>query len=293
MPTAPILLIGLLLFSCSPDSTPTALPESEEISTVRYAEIDGVDPNLLSLDVYHESPAVSSRPVVIYVHGGGWQIGDKANQIDNKVRLFRQVDYVFVSTNYRLGGNGQGADQVKFPIHNQDVATAIRWVTDNIEDYGGDPDRIVLLGHSAGGHLVALTGTNERFLEEVGLSLSNLRGVAAIDTEGYDVGLKVREGNRIYTSAFGTDAEVHRNASPIYNVEAGKGIPKFFVAKRGLPARVEIADRFLDSLRDNGVDTYEVDGSGYTHQGINEAIGREGESVVTPGLVEFLGVCFE
>lgn len=293
------LWLTLLSFflACDPGQVPEPdLPEpSEAVSTIQYREIEGVDPNLLSLDIYHKDEAQASlRPVIVYVHGGGWSIGDKANQIDDKRSLFRGEDYVFVSTNYRLtpiNGSG-GTGRIMFPDHNKDVATAIRWVYDNIADYGGDPNRIALLGHSAGAHLVALTGTNPVFLEEVGLSPAMIRGVASIDTEGYDVGARVMDGSETYINAFGTNPEVHRQASPLYNLETGQVSPNFFIAKRGSARRLNLANSFIDALEGVGVMVQEVDGSIYSHAGINAAIGDAGETVVTPALLSFFGDCF-
>ncbi|MEM6769731.1 MAG: alpha/beta hydrolase [Bacteroidota bacterium] len=291
-------LLPLCWLGCDPDPDPVMEPVEplpvETSVTKQYASMPGVDPDLLSLDVYFlEGQRLPLRPVVIYVHGGGWAVGDKANQIDDKVKLFRDQDYLFVSTNYRLSPvNGGGPDRVKFPDHNQDVATAIRWVYDSIARYGGDPNRIALLGHSAGAHLVALTGTNPEFLEAEGLSPTSLRGVATIDTEGYDVGTQVAEGSALYLNAFGPDPEVHRRASPLFNLEAGRVTPRFFIGKRGTAARIRLANDFKAELERVGVIVQEVNGSVYTHAGINAAIGDPGEEVVTPVLLAFFGECF-
>lgn len=105
----------------------------------------------------------------MYVHGGGWSIGDKSAQLENKIALFKSLNYVFVSTNYRLSpfpnrlGND---DRIKYPLHNQDVVSAIAWLVENISDYGGNPDKVALIGHSAGAHLVSLIGTDESFLRQ-------------------------------------------------------------------------------------------------------------------------------
>jgi len=137
-----------------------------------YATIPGVNPNLLSLDVY--APATGqNHPVIVMVHGGGWQRGDKANAniATNKYRHFTQAGYVFVSINYRL------SPAVKHPAHVQDVAKALAWVAKNINRYSGNPARIYLMGHSAGAHLAALVATDQRYLEAAGENLQLLKGV--------------------------------------------------------------------------------------------------------------------
>ncbi len=94
--------------------------------------------------------------------------------------MFQTFDYVFISVNYRLSPfpyNLDDSDRIMYPDHNTDVADAIKWIVDHIDQYGGDPDNIVVMGHSAGAHLVALTGTNASFLTNVGLSFANIKGV--------------------------------------------------------------------------------------------------------------------
>ncbi|PIE88077.1 MAG: carboxylesterase type B [Bacteroidetes bacterium] len=260
-----------------------------------YKQIEGVDPNLLSLDLYYSSSTEWKKPVVIYVHGGGWSAGDKANALAHKINLFRELNYVFVSINYRLSPfpyEPDNPERVQYPMHNCDVADAVRWVFDHIAQYGGDPRKIVLLGHSAGAHLVALTGTNATFLNGVGLTFSHIRGVAVIDTKGYDVRFNVEEGDRLYINAFGVDTTLNRQASPIYNVVAGVSYPRFFVAKRGDVDRIRMANDFMDTLRKNGVFVSEVDGRIYTHREINQAIGKPGEELMTNALKLFFEACF-
>ncbi len=294
------IFLVMLLIACSGEaftSSDPILPEDESVevmSTRQYLQRPGVAANLLSLDVYHQSePLERLQPVVCYVHGGAWSVGDKSNQISDKVNLFRTEGYIFVSINYRLSPVlGGGPDRVKFPDHNQDVAAAVRWVHDSITNYGGDPERIALLGHSAGAHLVALTGTNPDFLMAEGLSPLDLVGVASIDTEGYDVAARIADGSDAYINAFGLNPEDHERASPLFNLTEGLITPNFFVGKRGSDRRLELANDFIGALTNKGVAVQEVDGSIYSHAEINAAIGAQGEDVITPALMTFLASCF-
>ena len=90
-----------------------------------------------------------------------------------KPTLFTQAGYCFVSINYRLSPRPASNDpaRIKFPVHEQDVASAIAWVHDHIKDYGGDPTRIALAGHSAGAQLAALVSTDPKYLQAHGLGL--------------------------------------------------------------------------------------------------------------------------
>src|SRR5262245_18895750 len=123
------------------------------------------------LDVYSPKGA-KGLPVVAYVHGGEWTKGDKA-EVSYKPKLFTENCVVFASINYRL------SPAAKHPAHVSDVAAALRWLTDNVGDHGGDPKKIVLMGHSAGCHLVVLTTIDPKYLAGVKLSAGDLRGVVA------------------------------------------------------------------------------------------------------------------
>ncbi len=292
-----LLFLSLLLFGCDKKDNEQFTPTVNNLrSTIKYKQINGVEPTLLSLDIYHNSDLDTQKSVIIYVHGGGWFIGDKRNKIENKVSLFRSLNYILVSINYRLSPfpyELNNSNRIMYPTHNNDIADAIKWIYDNINQYGGNPNKIALLGHSAGAHLVSLIGTNSSFLEHVGLNLSHIKGVATIDTEGYDVLLKVQEDNNLYINAFGTDTNNNIQASPIYNIENEIFYPIFFVAKRGNVQRIAIANDFINSLQDNGVTVSSIDGSLYDHKGINNAIGEANETLITNPLKNFFVACFE
>ncbi len=263
-------------------------------TTLEYKSIQTISPNLLSMDIYGYSQNDTPRPVVIYVHGGGWRIGDKSNKMDDKTALFNSLSYVFISINYRLSPvtpSSSDPNRIKYPDHNNDVADAIKWVVGNISKYGGNPSKIVLMGHSAGAHLVSLTGTSQAFLPARGLPLSSIKGVASIDTEGYDV--TTQSSDEIYQNAFGTDYNIQVQASSLYNVNASYNYPRFFIAKRGTASRIALADAFISKLQSAHVIVSQVNGSQYDHEGINDAIGNPSDTVITPALKTFLQQCFQ
>lgn len=292
-------MVLLLLLSCNSDDHEIVPEPIENLTrTIEYNQINNVIPNLLSLDVYYTSDLTNKKPIIVYVHGGGWSIGDKTNQLDNKIDLFKSLNYILVSVNYRLSPfpfDVSNPNRIKYPLHNIDIADALNWVYNNIDQYGGNKNKIALMGHSAGAHLVALTGTNKHFLEEVGLSLNTIKGVAVIDTKGYDIIEQVTNGTNqeMYMNAFGIEVDQNRDASPIFNVENSGSYPKFFIAKRGSSQRIEYADEFINTLQINGVSVSQVNGSIYDHAGINNAIGEANETLITDSLKQFLTDCFE
>lgn len=144
------------------------------------------------LDVYQPRRGSGRMPVVIWVHGGGWYRGSKDASVAAKAQRFTRERNVFVSVNYRLSpdyrdGRGFRPGRVMFPDHPRDVAGAIAWVRRNISRFGGDPRRIVLIGHSAGAQIVSLLGTDPRYLQERGVNPSVIRGVISLDAYGLDM----------------------------------------------------------------------------------------------------------
>ncbi len=114
----------------------------------------------LTLDVYRPRVAADSpRPVLLYVHGGGWVIGNKGQQGLLTVNQLASQGWVCVSINYRL------SPSATFPEHLHDVKQAVRWVREHVAEYGGDPGFVILAGGSAGAHLAALAALTPNQLE--------------------------------------------------------------------------------------------------------------------------------
>jgi len=246
----------------------------ETYSDIAYAVQPNSDPDRTSLDVYAVSNA-ASLPVMVFVHGGGWAFGDKT-YVQEKPAYFTSQGFVFVSINYRF------VPDIQFPTNVQDVADALVWVRDHIADYGGDPERLFVMGHSAGAHLAALVATDERYLQQAGGDASMLDGVVLLDGAGYDLPLQItqagRREQRIYEEAFGSDPALWEEASPITYVASGIGIPPFLI--------IHIADRdasrvqaqgFAAALNDAGVEAIVYEADGKTHGTLNRELGLPGD----------------
>jgi len=121
---------------------------ASEFKDVPYREVDGTT---LTLDA-HIPDGPGPFPTVILVHGGGWVAGDKQQYITYIFQPLTDANFAWFSINYRL------APQYKFPADTDDVEEAIRWVKTNASRYRVDPNRIALIGESAGGHLVSYVG---------------------------------------------------------------------------------------------------------------------------------------
>src|SRR5712671_766739 len=139
----------------------------------------GVEDEKRMLDVYAPAGA-KDLPVVFWIHGGGWQTGDKSD-VKTKPQAFMDKGFVFVSTNYRL------LPAVDMGTLTRDVAKSFRWVEDHIAEFGGDPKRVLVGGHSAGAQLAALICTDEGYLKAEGIGFDVLKGCVPVDGDTYDV----------------------------------------------------------------------------------------------------------
>ena len=293
-----LLLPALISLSCDKmkDIAEPVKPLGD--TTIVYKTLPGVDPNFLSLDIHVLTNQTDIKaPVVIWVHGGGWRKGDKASQIQAKANLMQKEGYVFVSVNYRLSDETLGDKRVLHPAHVEDIAEAVAWVSKNISKWGGDANKMAIMGHSAGAHIVALLCTNESYLKKHELPLTTLKACASLDTEAYDIPYKVDNGsledNQLITNAFGNDRSVWQQASPINYISSGKGIPPFLLVERGTADRRAVLNKFLDKLRMQGIETTKLSSDNLTHEEVSERIGMEGDLIVTPVLVSFLHFVFK
>jgi len=119
------------------------------------------------LDVYVPSGAAAPRPVVVWIHGGGWQNGDKSSAA-GRVPALMTLGFTVVGINYRY------SQQAMFPAQIHDCKAAIRHLRANAATYNIDPNRIGVWGSSAGGHLVALLGTSAGVVDAEGTVGGNL-----------------------------------------------------------------------------------------------------------------------
>jgi acetyl esterase/lipase len=186
----------------------------------------GTDP-LQKLDFWAAKDTARPAPIVIFVHGGGWKRGDKRNATGAaKVTHFLEQGYAVASVNYRLVPAAKVEDQAA------DVAAAFAWLRSNASKLNIDPARMVLMGHSAGAHLVALVGTDPRYSRAAGFALSDMRGVIPLDGAAYDVAAQLADGPSImqdtYGQAFGSDPARQKSLSPTLHA-AGPNAPAFLI----------------------------------------------------------------
>ena len=244
------------------------------------------------LDVYTPAGA-KNLPVVFWIHGGGWQAGDKSDVL-HKPQMFMDRGFVFVSTNYRL------LPHVEMQTIFQDVAKSLKWVHDHIAEYGGDPKRILVGGHSAGAQLAALICIDDRYLKAEGLSLGIIKGCIPVDGDTYDVPaiIETAETRRRvhgqpqakfgHREKFGNDPEKHRDYSAVTHVAKDKGIPPFlilYVAEQ--PDTTAQAQRLGAVLQEAGIKATLFGGRDTTHVRLNNNLGAP-EDAATKALLQFV-----
>lgn len=173
---------------------------------------------LQAVDVYIPAHA-RNAPMIVMVHGGAWFLGDKEARsvVENKVARWGSRGFVFVSVNYRmlpaLDALGQSGD----------IARALAYVQEHASDWGGDASRLILMGHSAGAHLVSLLAADPT--RAYALGAKPWLGTVALDSAALDV-VKVMQSKhmKFYDRAFGSDRARWQSASPVH-VLNGKATP--------------------------------------------------------------------
>jgi acetyl esterase/lipase len=223
--------------------------------------------------------------VVLLVHGGAWMMGDnRCCGLHSSVGEFLARHGIGAALpNYRR------SPWVKHPQHVRDIARAFAWVRAHIADRGGSPEQLFLAGHSAGGHLVALLGTDETYLKAEGLQTADVKGVIALSgvyeippgkmrallggptllAFRLDEMFPLRGGSgrfwppppwppgipirlNVFAPAFGNDPQVRANASPLSHVRPG--LPPFLIVHAGndLPTLPRMAEKFHQALLAHG-----------------------------------------
>nr|WP_221774090.1 alpha/beta hydrolase [Novosphingobium flavum] len=244
-------------------------PAARAAATIAY----GSDP-LQVLDFWPAAGVKSPAPLIVFVHGGGWQRGTKDNATGRwKPAHYPAEGYAFASINYRLVPEATVEQQAA------DVAAALKALLARADKLGIDRRRVVLMGHSAGAQLVALVGTDERYLRAAGLSFGDVAGVIPIDGAAYDVPAQLRQGpqvmQKVYAQAFGTDPARQRALSPTAQA-AGPNAPRFLLLHVQRSDGIAQAKELETALKAGGstVERQDFPGNGLAgHMEINRSLG--------------------
>jgi arylformamidase len=277
----PVLLTALLLTALLLTAlllTPAFAADPPPVAERDLSYVTPPAGPLQTLDIF-SPPNAKALPVVVWIHGGGWQAGDKADVVQ-KPQAFTEHGCVFVSVNYRLLPKVEMADIVR------DVAKSVRWVHDHIAEHGGDPQRLLIMGHSAGAQLAALLCTDDRYLKAEGLSLAIVKGCVPVDGDTYDIPaiIEVAETRcRVHDlpqatfghrQKFGNDPARHRDFSAVTHIAKDKGIPPFLILHvADHPDTSAQAQRLAAVLKEAAIPTTVFAARETTHDQLNDHLG--------------------
>ena len=189
---------------------------SEDLSEKRmdYFDISYGTHERHKLDIHHLKENQTS-PVILFIHGGGWMSSDKS-QTRFAGPTWLDLGYTVVSINHRL------SPEISHPAHVEDCALALKWVIDHIQEYGGDPQNISIIGHSSGAHLAALLLTDIEVQGKYNIDTKNIK--CAIVLSGiYDFNLPENYYHPLmaeYISAFFGEKINKEDASPVNHITA-------------------------------------------------------------------------
>lgn len=249
------------------DDAPTSAAFPPPGTRVVREVVYGADPRQ-RFDVYAPSQT-SGAPVLLMVHGGAWAFGDKRLHavVENKVARWVPRGFIVVSTNYRLLPDANPVEQAR------DIARALAAAQAKAAAWGGDRSRFVLMGHSAGAHLVALLAASPSLAREEGAA--PWLGTISLDSAALDVVQTLQARHpRLYDRAFGGDPAFWRAASP-YHLLEGMAAPFLAVCSTRRRDACPQAARFAAHAASLGTRA-SVLKENLSHRDINQRLGLPG-----------------
>jgi acetyl esterase/lipase len=224
------------------------------------------------MDVYRPANA-QNAPVIFMVHGGGWRRGDKdaAGVVNNKVEYWLPKGYIVISVGYRL------VPQVTPMGEAGDIAKALAFAQGKARSWGGDPSRFVLMGHSAGAHLVSLLTSAPSIATSAGAG--PWLGTVVLDSAAYNVvDIMQKKHFGLYDEAFGSDPQLWRDASPILRLSSAP-VPMLLVCSSQRSDSCAQAQAYAEKAKGLGgrVSVYPID---MRHGEINAQLGAPGNLTV-------------
>jgi dipeptidyl aminopeptidase/acylaminoacyl peptidase len=198
------------------------------------------------LNIFAPKKKREPHDVIIFVHGGNWNSGKKSqyNIIGNH---WAKRGVVYVIIDYPL------SPAAKYDEMAESTAKSVKWVKENIAQYGGNPERIFLSGHSAGGHLAALVSIDDQYFKSFGIE-NPLAGIILIDAAGLDMyGYLMEEkfpAGNTYLNTFTNNPEVWKKATPLYHLH--KNMPPMIIYRggRSYPSIMTSNEKFIKALQE-------------------------------------------
>ena len=229
-----IAFIGILFTSC-------AAKKHKDLSYIEKANPKiAVSPKL---NVFTPRKKIKENlPVLIFMYGGNWNSGSK-DTYGFFGRNFAKKDVITVIPDYTLSPNANYDDMA------QQTAQAIKWTKAHIEEFNGDPERIYLTGHSAGGHLAALAAMNPKY----GIDPADISGIILNDSGGLDMYNYLQKdpptAEDTYLTTWTDNPENWKDASPIYFIDENTPPIKIYMGSKTYPSIKSSNRNFLIALK--------------------------------------------
>lgn len=268
------LISALLLLAAQQANAGPLRDKLQELRAERQAPHANVQHDLAygsykqqRLDLYLPTNALQA-PVLVMVHGGAWRIGDKAADavVDNKVKRWLPKGFIFVSINYRLLPAAAPQQQA------DDVAHALAFVQQHASGWGGDPRKVILMGHSAGAHLVSLLAARPQHAYDIGAA--PWLGTVALDSAAMDVEqIMQRSHARFYDQAFGKSPAYWAATSPLHQLDK-TATPLLAVCSSQRSDSCPAAQKFIAAANRLGVNA-QLLSQDRSHKAINQDLGAD------------------
>lgn len=202
------------------------------------------------LNVYYPKDITVKKDVIIFIHGGSWSSGKKDTYWWIGRNMARK-GVVTVNINYGLAPQNQYGQMA------DDCADAVKWVKDHIGVYGGSPDRIFLMGHSAGGHLAELINADPQYFKKAGMA-NPVKGVILDDPFGLDMKeyMTIAEKDNSYYDflrTFTKDPAIWEKGSPLHYVQNSANPHLLFYGEKTYPAIQMQSERMYKILKNEKV----------------------------------------
>jgi arylformamidase len=223
---------------------------------------------LQAMDVYLP-PQAKAAPIILMVHGGAWRFGDKRHPpvVENKVARWVPKGFIVVSVNYPMVPESDPVEQADH------IARALAAVEEAAPGWGGDPARVILMGHSAGAHLVSLLNADPSRAAKLGAR--PWLGTVSLDSGALDVPAIMNHRHpRLYDEAFGEDPALWEAASPMHHLTKD-GPPWLGVCSSPRRTSCSANETYAEKAQSRGVRA-EVLGQALTHGEINSELGKPG-----------------
>lgn len=249
-----LLFVSALIFAST-----TAFGQVKKVKDINYA---GNADEANTLNIYYKNDGVKYKPVLIFIHGGSWSSGRKETYWWLG-RNFARKGVVTAIINYPL------APAVQYEKMAEDCALAVKWVQQNISKYQASPDKIFVMGHSAGGQLAALINADPKYFEHAGIK-NPIKGLILDDPFGLDLYQYLTETKKDdfyfdFIRTFTTKPEVWTLASPMHYVNNVKNPQLLFYGSKTYPAIKLQTPQYAAKLKANGVDVSITEVKGKSH----------------------------